>query len=99
LGATRTPGSSGYAKYDRLRLIRLELAQDRPRGELGIEVTAHHADYFYHDDGEPPLVPTTIVELPDGTSIQFWRSSHPAALMVRARRDVRQLERTGAADR
>jgi hypothetical protein len=66
------------AKYDGPPPVPLEAAVERAREELGVEVTARHADYVYYDDsGGAHLIPTTVVEFPDGTSVQFFPRRPP----------------------
>jgi hypothetical protein len=67
------------AKYNGPPPIPLEAAEEQARRELGVEATAHHADYVYQEDGEVRLIPTTIVELPDGTSVQLFSKLPPKA--------------------
>lgn len=65
------------AKYDGPSPIPIELAEERARKDLGVEATARHADYVYQEDGETRLIPTTIVELPGGRTIQFFPKLPP----------------------
>lgn len=65
------------AKYGGPPPIPLDVAEERARRELGVEATAYPADYVYHEDGEPRLIPTTIVELANETTVQFFPKLPP----------------------
>ena len=65
------------AKYEGPPPIPVEVAEERARRDLGVKATARHANYVYHEDGEPRLIPTTVVRFPDGTSVQFFPKLPP----------------------
>ena len=60
------------AKYDGPPPIPVKEAEAEAWKELGVKAAAHHADYIYQEGGETRLIPTTIIELPDGTILQVF---------------------------
>lgn len=65
------------AEYEGPPPVPPEVVRERIRAELGVEVTAYHAEYVYFEDGEARVIPTTVVEFPDGSTTQFFPESPP----------------------